>query len=97
MTILDDVPLLGWDAYRFGHVEQSGVQPLVLGPLVAERDDRLLQLSTERAVSHRFADRLSPAESVVNHLADKRAMPTLLNLFLPGHVPGTITNVGEAR
>ena len=57
---------------------------------------RLPQLSTDRVLSHRFADTLSPAEFVVNHLADKRAMPTLLNLFLPGHVPGTITNVGEA-
>jgi hypothetical protein len=44
--------------------------------------------------SHRFADTLSPAEFVVNHLADKRAMPTLLNLSLRGHVPGTITKVG---
>jgi hypothetical protein len=72
------------------------MQPLVLGPLVAECDDRLPQLSTERVVSHRFADTLSPAEFVVNHLADKRAMPTLLNLPLHGHVPGTITRVGEA-
>jgi hypothetical protein len=44
--------------------------------------------------SHRFADTLSPAAFVVNHLADKRAMPTLLNLPLRGHVPGTITKVG---
>ena len=72
------------------------MQPLVLGPLVAECDDRLPQLSTERVVSHRFADTLSHAEFVVNHLADKRAMPTLLHLFLPGHVPSTITKVGEA-
>jgi hypothetical protein len=72
------------------------MQPLVLGPLVAECDDRLSQLSAERAVSHRFADTLSPAEFVVNHVADKRAMSTLLNLPLHGHVPGTITKVGEA-
>jgi hypothetical protein len=72
------------------------MQPLVLDPLVAECNDRLPQLSTKRVVSHRFADTLSSAEFVVNHLADKRAMPTLLNLPLPRHVPGTITKVGQA-
>jgi hypothetical protein len=46
------------------------MQPLVLDPLVAECNDRLPQLSTERVVSHRFADTLSSAEFVVNHLAD---------------------------
>jgi hypothetical protein len=71
-------------------------QPLVLGPVLAECDDRLPQLITERVVSHGFEDTLSPAEFVVNHLADKRAMPTLLNLPLHGHVSGTSTKLGEA-
>lgn len=73
------------------------MQPLVLDPLVAECDDRLPQLSTERVVCHRFADTLSPAEFVVNHLADKRAMPTLLHLPLRGDVPGTITKMGTRK